>query len=155
MLKTGITQVGMDSLGAVQLRAALEARFGLSLAPTVVFDYPTAAALADMLCALLEASRDSTQAPMPTPGSAMGKALHAAVHVLDVSSGYPQGVKHLALTRRSCPCSRYAPDSQLPHALGGNVKHCHKRRWLCTWAVGWCKPCHNYTGAAVGHRLSL
>lgn len=84
----------MDSLGAVQLRAALGARFGLSLPPTVVFDHPTAAALAATVSALLVASRGSAKALVPAPGFALVKALHAAVHLVDVSSGYPQGITH-------------------------------------------------------------
>ena len=82
----------MDSLAAVQLRAALGARFGLSLPPTVMFDFPTAAALAAAVGALLEiAPHDSAKVPKLAPGTALEMALHAAVHVVDVSSGYPQG----------------------------------------------------------------
>ena len=36
----------MDSLGAVELRNAISARFAINLPATVAFDYPTTAALA-------------------------------------------------------------------------------------------------------------
>ena len=39
-------QAGLDSLGAVELRNAIAARFGVALPATVAFDFPTASALA-------------------------------------------------------------------------------------------------------------
>lgn len=40
---------GLDSLGAVELRSALADRFAVDLPATLVFDYPTAAALIQFL----------------------------------------------------------------------------------------------------------
>ena len=103
-----LLQAGMDSLAAVQLRAALGARFGLSLPLTVMFDFPTAAALAAAVGAFFEvAPHDSAKVPKLAPGTASEMALHAAVHVVDVSSGYPQGTAHVYLrVHVSLPAAR-------------------------------------------------
>ncbi len=42
-------EMGLDSLGAVELRNRLSAASGLSLAPTLVFDHPSAAAIGSKL----------------------------------------------------------------------------------------------------------
>ena len=42
-------EAGLDSLGAVELRNALAARFAENLPATSIFDYPTADALASYL----------------------------------------------------------------------------------------------------------
>ena len=65
-------QVGLDSLGAVELRNAVTAAFGISLPVTVTFDYPTVAALAGFVA------------------SRMGPA--AAVDAGDMRDGMPAGV---------------------------------------------------------------
>ena len=45
----GFFKLGMDSIMSVQLRSQLEASLGRSLPPTVAFEYPTVASLADYL----------------------------------------------------------------------------------------------------------
>lgn len=50
---------GIDSLGAVQLRNELMTAFGIDLPPTVTFDYPTPAALANWIAKSLPNSSSS------------------------------------------------------------------------------------------------
>lgn len=49
-------QAGLDSLGAVELRNAIMAKFGITVSATVAFDHPTPAALAAHISAMLSAS---------------------------------------------------------------------------------------------------
>jgi acyl carrier protein len=53
---------GLDSLGAVELRNALEGRLGLQLPGTLVFDYPSRAALSQYIGSRLAASGVSVDA---------------------------------------------------------------------------------------------
>ena len=51
-------QAGLDSLGAVELRNAIMAKFGISLSVTAAFDHPTPAALAGHVAAVLATSQE-------------------------------------------------------------------------------------------------
>ena len=51
-------QAGLDSLGAVELRNAVAAKFGIALPATVAFDFPTAAALAGFVRGALTPAPD-------------------------------------------------------------------------------------------------
>ena len=62
-------QAGLDSLGAVELRSAVCSAFGVDLAATFVFDYPTVAAMADYLTA-------ATAPSAPEPALAVVPAFH-------------------------------------------------------------------------------
>ncbi len=42
-------EAGLDSIGAVELRNAVTAKFGVELPATVTFDYPSATALAGFI----------------------------------------------------------------------------------------------------------
>lgn len=52
---------GLDSLGAVELRNTLESAISMSLPPTLVFDYPTAAAIASYLATHLTEAAAETE----------------------------------------------------------------------------------------------
>src|SRR2546430_5932076 len=70
----GLLDLGLDSLAALRLRQALHAGVGLHLSPTVVFDHPTARALAGHLAAELAGPTDESVA-----GAGDGSAAAAEV----------------------------------------------------------------------------
>ncbi|MDC0708570.1 SDR family NAD(P)-dependent oxidoreductase [Stigmatella sp. ncwal1] len=79
-------ELGLDSLSAVQFRAALQRAFGRVLPASLAFEHPTLDALADALLALLEADNATAataEPAAPTADSSGGDvALDAALHGL-------------------------------------------------------------------------
>jgi acyl transferase domain-containing protein/acyl carrier protein len=63
---TGFFDLGMDSLTAIELKNRLQASMGMTLSPTIVFDYPSAKALNAHLLKELFASQVCEQAPVPS-----------------------------------------------------------------------------------------
>ncbi len=77
----GLLDAGMDSVGAVALARDLSLRTGADLAPTVVFDHPTARRLHAAIAGI------GTSAPLPAPPQGSD---HAAIAVVAVSLRLPR-----------------------------------------------------------------
>ncbi|GDY53731.1 hypothetical protein SVIO_043540 [Streptomyces violaceusniger] len=75
-------ELGFDSLIALELRNRLTAATGQKLPATLVFDYPTPAALAEFLCGRIVGDGGTAAAP----GLAELDALESALSVLDPDS---------------------------------------------------------------------
>jgi len=57
-----LMQSGVDSVGIIELQNALKAHFGISLTPTVLFDYPTASEIAEHIVNILQVNvKDNEQ----------------------------------------------------------------------------------------------
>ncbi|OLP52979.1 siderophore biosynthesis protein [Rhizobium rhizosphaerae] len=83
----GFFDLGLDSVALVTLGATIERELGLPLRPTLIFEYPTIARLADHLHALLEAEVDppaeeALPRPVPPPAQSAIAAELAALKAL-------------------------------------------------------------------------
>jgi hypothetical protein len=76
----------VDSLGAVELRNAVAARFSVALPATAIFDYPTSAALAAFVATLVAPTPRTFTAALPT---AVAHSSEAGIAITAMSSRFP------------------------------------------------------------------
>ncbi|QSY50334.1 SDR family NAD(P)-dependent oxidoreductase [Streptomyces griseocarneus] len=84
--------LGFDSLTAVELRDRLTAATGLRLAASLVFDYPTAAALAAHLAGRLAEDSSSTHATEAAPAGPPAVGADEPIAIIGMSCRFPGGV---------------------------------------------------------------
>ena len=85
--KRAFIDLGLDSGGAVDLRERLTRATGLELPPTLTFDHPTPAAVAELLLMSLEGRGGSETAPARSP------VRGEAIAIVGMSARFPGGVR--------------------------------------------------------------
>ncbi|MGK4578847.1 type I polyketide synthase [Kitasatospora sp. HPMI-4] len=85
-------ELGFDSLTAVELRNLLAALTGLRLPATLVFDYPSATALAEHLCTELLGAAPATVPDTPVPVRATEAVDDDPIAIVGMSCRFPGGV---------------------------------------------------------------
>ncbi|MBB5895104.1 SDR family NAD(P)-dependent oxidoreductase [Kutzneria kofuensis] len=85
--KRAFTELGFDSLAAVELRNRLNSAFGLRLPATLTFDYPTSAALAKLIGDKILSVADKVVVKAPVVA-----ATDEPIAIVGIACRYPGGV---------------------------------------------------------------
>ncbi|MEV7174934.1 type I polyketide synthase [Streptomyces sp. NPDC093224] len=86
------TDLGLDSLAAVELRNTLTAVTGLRLPATLVFDHPSPRALADHILESVVADGPAHTAPNPAAAATGAQADDEPIAIVGMSCRFPGGV---------------------------------------------------------------
>ncbi|MER5785202.1 type I polyketide synthase [Streptomyces mobaraensis] len=111
----GFVDLGLDSLADLELRDRLHEATGLDLPTTLIFDYPTAAVLADHLCAEFAAAAPADDPDSPVAGELDRLEAALAPYAADA------GARELVARRLKDLLSRW--DAGRPEGTGHGSAH--------------------------------
>jgi acyl carrier protein len=110
---------GLDSLGAVELKNSLEGRLGLQLPGTLVFDYPTTAALAGYVATRLQPAAAFQELDVHDDGLVPTEGHFAGISVAGFATRSPKvRAWGIWISRVRRPRLPRDPSAQGPHASG-------------------------------------